>query len=305
MKISGFMIIKNGVVQGYPFIEAILSALPVCDEFLISEGYSSDETWKLLCELQEKYPDKIKLFRDKWQGKTSSGEILASMSNILKKRCKGDYCLYIQANEIIHELTIREIKDLILFYPDIDIFLLPFFNIMGDKYLFETQFRKRLVKNLDYIIVKGDAYQLGYDIKRLILKPKKFLKFLLHRIGERSFYISKPIFRYRALFPKNYIKKLETRFELYHDDKSRLPFKEEYDVVKEIWSSTNIYKTSPSLFWEQVMEFFKKEYWKLSQYVVAQGVIGTLDDHPQLIKHLLGKWEYNPEDSLYLISKQK
>ena len=36
--ISGFMIAKNLLKQGYPFVEAVASALPVCDEFLISDG---------------------------------------------------------------------------------------------------------------------------------------------------------------------------------------------------------------------------------------------------------------------------
>ena len=42
--ISGFMIVKDVLRQGYPFVEAIASALPICDEFLISDGYSTDGT---------------------------------------------------------------------------------------------------------------------------------------------------------------------------------------------------------------------------------------------------------------------
>jgi len=306
MKISGFLIIKNGVAQGYPFIEAILSALPVCDEFLISEGYSSDETWKLLCKLQEKYPDKIKLFRDHWRGKVWKGEIIASMSNVLKKRCKGEYCLYIQANEIIHESTIKEIRNLLKFYPNVEIFLFPFFNILGDKFLLEIQFRKRLVKNLDYIIVKGDGYQLGYDVGKLILRPRKFLNYLLHRIGERNVYLTKPVFRYRAPFPKNYIKKLETRFELYHDDMDINAFSEEYKIAKNILSSINVDKYSSNLFWEKISGFFENSYWKLNPDSVSQGIMGIIHEHPEIMRHLLGKWEYDSEDSIrYLLKKGK
>ena len=53
--ISGFMIVKDVVAQGYPFLEAITAALPVCDEFLISEGFSSDYTWDALQWLQQKF----------------------------------------------------------------------------------------------------------------------------------------------------------------------------------------------------------------------------------------------------------
>ena len=65
MTISGFMIVKNVVCQGYPFLEAIVSALPVCDEFLISDGFSTDHTWDALQLLKAKYPVKIKLLQDK------------------------------------------------------------------------------------------------------------------------------------------------------------------------------------------------------------------------------------------------
>src|SRR5579885_2218265 len=83
--ISGFMILKNVVSQGYPFIEAITAALPICDEFLISEGYSSDKTWEALQILERKFSGKVRLFRDEWRGKTERGEILATMTNLLKQ----------------------------------------------------------------------------------------------------------------------------------------------------------------------------------------------------------------------------
>jgi len=44
MMISGFTIARNVVDLGYPLIESVCSALPICDEFVISEGYSTDRT---------------------------------------------------------------------------------------------------------------------------------------------------------------------------------------------------------------------------------------------------------------------
>jgi hypothetical protein len=89
--ISGFMIVRNVASQGYPFLEAALAALPVCDEFLISDGESSDATWKALEALRDKHPDKVKLFRDSWGGDASRGAVLARMTNALRRRCAGEY----------------------------------------------------------------------------------------------------------------------------------------------------------------------------------------------------------------------
>ena len=44
MKISGFTFIRNGTLLGYPFIESICSALPLCDEFVVAVGDSEDDT---------------------------------------------------------------------------------------------------------------------------------------------------------------------------------------------------------------------------------------------------------------------
>ena len=63
--ISGFMIAKNVIRQGYPFAEAIASALPICDEFLISDGYSDDGTFEMLQKISS-LNKKIKLSRTEW-----------------------------------------------------------------------------------------------------------------------------------------------------------------------------------------------------------------------------------------------
>jgi len=47
LMISGFIILKDVLKQGYPFVEAIASALPICDEFLIAEGTQQMEPMRL------------------------------------------------------------------------------------------------------------------------------------------------------------------------------------------------------------------------------------------------------------------
>ena len=49
------MIIKNGIKNGYPFLESIRSIIDVADEFLISDGYSDDGTYEYLEAAAEKY----------------------------------------------------------------------------------------------------------------------------------------------------------------------------------------------------------------------------------------------------------
>lgn len=102
------MIVKNGVKFDYPFIEACLSILPICDEFIFVEGYGDDGTYEKLLELQQQHPDKIKIYQEHWQKEHFS--VLSELTNVCIERCKCDYHFQIQADECVHERFLPEIK---------------------------------------------------------------------------------------------------------------------------------------------------------------------------------------------------
>ena len=64
MKVSGFTIIRNGVYYAYPFKEAILSILPLCDEFIVNVGESDDSTLEEVRKLCEEH-SKIRIIESK------------------------------------------------------------------------------------------------------------------------------------------------------------------------------------------------------------------------------------------------
>jgi len=301
--ISGFMILKNAVSQGYPFLEAIVAALPICDEFLISDGYSSDETWEALQILERRYPGKVRLFRDEWRGQTERGEILATMTNLLKQRCTGSYCLYVQANEIIHESSLEELRNLPVLYPDVEIFRLPFYNIMGGRLLWIVDFRRRLFKNKEYIISKGDAYDVGYDPKRFVFRPRKLMDYLLYAKGEHTYYLPEPFYRYRAIFPVNYLKKLESRAGLYKRNNLAYMWNKEYLYAKNAFETTPP-TWYPKEFWQKIRIYFDEVMWRdlpagiSPTAAVPRRCIRELADNPKIMNHLLDKWEYDLQDSL-------
>jgi glycosyltransferase involved in cell wall biosynthesis len=88
-EISGFTVVKDAIKQGYPFVESIASVLPICDEFLISDGYSTDGTYEILQKISQ-LNKKVKVFRDEW---TKRGlTLITDISNNLRKKCKSPYC---------------------------------------------------------------------------------------------------------------------------------------------------------------------------------------------------------------------
>lgn len=101
MKISGFSYVRNGFTFGYPFLQSIQSILPICDEFVIAVGDSTDGTREAIENLGS---SKIKIVDTVWdENLRTSGKIFAQQANIALKEITGDYAFHIQADEVIHE----------------------------------------------------------------------------------------------------------------------------------------------------------------------------------------------------------
>ncbi len=110
MKISGFTMSKNAEKLGYPVKESIMSALPLVDEFIVALGDSDsdDNSRKLIEEINS---DKIKIIDTVWDiEKYPRGMEHAHQTDIAKNNCTGDWLIYLQADELIHENDIPVIR---------------------------------------------------------------------------------------------------------------------------------------------------------------------------------------------------
>lgn len=100
MKVSGFSFVRNGEVLGYPFVESLHSLLPLCDEVIVAVGNSDDNTLKSVSSIS----NKIRIIETVWDdNKRSDGSILAEQTNIALSHCIGDWCIYLQGDEVFHE----------------------------------------------------------------------------------------------------------------------------------------------------------------------------------------------------------
>jgi glycosyltransferase involved in cell wall biosynthesis len=103
MLVSGLSVIKNGIRLGYPFLESIRSAIDICEEFVVVVDPGEDNTVEMLRELQLAEP-KLKIIETIWSEKVRPQKcVLAQQTNIGLHQCKGDWVLYLQANEVLHE----------------------------------------------------------------------------------------------------------------------------------------------------------------------------------------------------------
>ncbi|MCL1943757.1 MAG: hypothetical protein FWF54_09465 [Candidatus Azobacteroides sp.] len=134
MKISGFTIIRNAVQYDFPVVECILSALPLVDEFIVSLGDSSDGTEELVKSIDS---PKVKILYSDWDTSTynKDGMIYAHQTDEALHTCSGDWCLYLQGDEVLHESgipTIRAACEKYLNNTDVEGFLLKYVHFYGD-----------------------------------------------------------------------------------------------------------------------------------------------------------------------------
>lgn len=283
------MVLKDVLKTGYPFVESIAASLPVCDELLISEGYSTDGTFEVV-EKMSKLNKKIKVVRQQWPV-TKKYSVIAEVTNAIRAKCSYDYIFYIQANEIIHEKNIEFIKALPEICPQVNAFSLPFAHLVKD-YRFFEDFRLRFSKNLDGIVAIGDAWTLGSSkqfihsqTRKSLRHPKKMLQYIYKGIEwtytnsgvsplSRAIYLPKPIYRYWSLFPMDYLEKCEKHVEMF----GLTQLKKDVEVLKN-------FVDQPPVFWRNAAEIRRKEL--AFHYPDRLGTI-PLEDHPKIVRDLVG-----------------
>ena len=110
MKVSGFTFIRNAIKYDYPIAESIRSILPVCDDFYVAVGNSDDGT----LEMVQSIDPKIQIIETVWdENLIKGGAVLALETNKAFKMVPedSDWCIYLQADELIHEEYLNTIRE--------------------------------------------------------------------------------------------------------------------------------------------------------------------------------------------------
>ncbi len=121
MKVSGFTLVRNGTQFDYPYMESLKSLLPLVDELVVNVGIGDDDTLARVQKLaNEDGAGKIKIFESKWPlddpEKKRGGLILSEQTNLALDRCTGDWCIYLQADEVLHEEDYPKIRQALQTY---------------------------------------------------------------------------------------------------------------------------------------------------------------------------------------------
>jgi glycosyltransferase involved in cell wall biosynthesis len=183
MKISGFTIIRNAVMNDYPVLEAIKSILPVVDEMVVLVGDSTDETLALIESIGD---PKIKIHHSIWDTSLrSGGAVLAVETNKAFQLIdpSADWAFYIQGDEAVHEQYHAAIREACLKYKDdskVEGLLFKYLHFYGT-YDYVGDSRKwyhrevRVIKNNKAIHAYKDAqgFRVGESDRKIAVKPSE------------------------------------------------------------------------------------------------------------------------------------
>jgi hypothetical protein len=179
MKISGFTIIRNAVINDYPVVESICSILPVVDEMIVLIGNSEDRTENLIRAIPS---DKIRIHHSTWDDHLKKGgEVLAAETNKAFQLISpdSDWAFYIQADEIVHEKYHEQIRKTAELYKDdrrVEGLLFNYLHFYGT-YDYVGDSRKwyhkevRIIRNDKGISSYRDAQGFRRDSKKINVKP--------------------------------------------------------------------------------------------------------------------------------------
>jgi glycosyltransferase involved in cell wall biosynthesis len=112
MKVSGFTFLRNGQKLGYPFTASIRSVLPLVDEFVVALGPCDDGTEAMLRDIGD---PKIRIIPTQWNERirpdySVKGFVYGQQKSIALFNCTGDWAFYLEADEVVHEKDVPQIR---------------------------------------------------------------------------------------------------------------------------------------------------------------------------------------------------
>lgn len=219
MTISGFSYIRNGFSYQYPFLEAIQSILPLCHEFVVAVGDSTDGTREAIEALGDA---RIRIVDTVWdEAMRQNGKIFALQANTALRECTGDWLFHIQADEIIHERDLPTIRQAILDVdadPRVEGLLFDFLNFYGS-YDYLNNTRKQHKKEIRVFRNGLNAY--AYRDSQGFRRYQSYETYLAGEKGAklRVRYVPVPVHHYSYVRPPEAMYKKWAYFSTFYGAK--------------------------------------------------------------------------------------
>lgn len=108
--ISGHVVIRSAVTHDFPIRECVRSMFPLCEEIVILCDPEPDGTVEWCEEVQRESEGRVRLLIEPWWDVNGGRELLSRATNRCIEACSGEFHLYLQADEALHEQEAARIR---------------------------------------------------------------------------------------------------------------------------------------------------------------------------------------------------
>ena len=176
--VSGFTLARNAIKLDFPVEASIRSILPLCDEVVVNVGRSEDDTLELIRAIDD---PRIRIIESEWDFGRGY-HMLAVETQRAMRACRHPWGVYIQADEVLHEDGIDELRNTLAGYdpdPGVEGLLVRYRHFYGTPDYLGTRRRwyrrevrlLRLDPALDVRSHKdAQGFRVGPDLRRIRVK---------------------------------------------------------------------------------------------------------------------------------------
>ena len=184
MKLSLYTFVRNGLRLDFHVVQMLRHHLPLADEIVVNEGCSTDGTYEAITAIDPK----IVVFRSEW-GTQRTMEWYRDFKNEARRRCTGDWCVYLDVDEFIPEWQFAPLRER-LTSTDEDLLAIDVLNFYGNYRVMHSNpeaihwaSRKIAIhRNRPDIEFWGDASNVRVKGRELVW-PERPYDFCCHHFG--------------------------------------------------------------------------------------------------------------------------
>src|SRR2546427_12145746 len=112
--LSGFTLVRNAITLYVPIVATVRSVLEVCDEVVVNVGKSDDATRDVVAGIDD---PRVRIVDSVWD-MSKGDDTLALETQRAMDACRGTWGVYIQADEVLHDGGVPELRQRIAEYDD-------------------------------------------------------------------------------------------------------------------------------------------------------------------------------------------
>lgn len=246
--ISGFSFVRNAIRYDYPIVEALRSLLPLCDEVIVAIGECDDGTLEAITRIGD---PKLRILSTRWEPTEPAWRVLAEQTQKALEACRGRWCIYLQADEVLHEQDYDTICRA-LHEADgderVEAFVLQYYHFYGSyDYIGAGRqwYRRevRIVRNTGEVLSWGDAQGFRKRLPNGKSRPLQARQLPVH------------VYHYGWVRPPRImLEKLRHQHRLWHDEewiRQHLPDSDAFDY-RSAYTVRRFTGTHPAVMHERI-----------------------------------------------------